>query len=87
LLANDGLLRFKIVEASLTRMTTEVVIGGVLSDRKGVNVPSVVLPIPALTDKDKQDLQFGVEQGVEWIALSFVQRADDVRDARNLRQC
>jgi pyruvate kinase len=44
----------------------------------------VVLPIPALTDKDKQDLQFGLEQGVEWIALSFVQRADDVRDARNL---
>ncbi|SAK82458.1 pyruvate kinase [Caballeronia catudaia] len=65
-------------------MTTEVVIGGLLSDRKGVNVPSVVLPIPALTDKDKQDLQFGLEQGVEWVALSFVQRADDVRDARNL---
>ena len=84
LLANDGLLRFRIVEASLTRMTTEVVVGGFLSDRKGVNVPSVVLPIPALTDKDKQDLQFGLEQGVEWIALSFVQRADDVRDARNL---
>jgi len=84
LLANDGLLRFRIVDTSLTCITTEVVVGGVLSDRKGVNVPSVVLPIPALTDKDRQDLQFGLEQGVEWIALSFVQRPDDVRDARNL---
>ncbi|NUX59200.1 pyruvate kinase [Paraburkholderia youngii] len=84
LLANDGLLKFKIVDTTLTRMTTEVVIGGILSDRKGVTVPSVVLPIPALTDKDRKDLQFGLEQGVEWIALSFVQRADDVRDARNL---
>ena len=84
MLANDGLLKFEVVDTSLTRITTEVVIGGILSDRKGVNVPSVVLPIPALTEKDKQDLQFGLEQGVEWIALSFVQRADDVREARNL---
>ena len=84
LLANDGLLRFEVIKASLTCLTTEVVIGGVLSDRKGVNVPSVVLPIPALTEKDKLDLQFGLDQGVDWVALSFVQRAEDVRDARNL---
>ncbi|WMY09574.1 pyruvate kinase [Paraburkholderia phenoliruptrix] len=84
LLANDGLLRFRITSASLTSLSTEVLAGGVLSDRKGVNVPSAQLPIPALTEKDREDLRFGLELGVDWVALSFVQRAEDLREARNL---
>ncbi|TFE36809.1 pyruvate kinase [Paraburkholderia dipogonis] len=84
LLANDGLLRFRITETTLTCITTEVLVGGVLSDRKGVNVPSAPLPIPALTAKDREDLQFGLELGVDWVALSFVQRAEDLREARTL---
>lgn len=84
LLVNDGLLRFKVTDVSLTRIVTEVVIGGVISDRKGVNVPSVALPLPALTAKDRADLEFGLAQGVDWVALSFVQRPEDLHEARSL---
>ena len=55
-----------------------------MSDNKGVNVPDVVVPIPALTDKDRDDLQFALEQRTDWIALSFVQRPEDVAEARSL---
>jgi pyruvate kinase len=60
------------------------VTGGPLSDRKGVNVPDAVLPIPVLTEKDKRDLAFALSLGVEWIALSFVQRPEDLLEAREL---
>ena len=63
---------------------TEVVVGGRLTDRKGVNLPQVVLPISALTEKDRRDLAFGLSLGVDWIGLSFVQRPDDVAEARKL---
>ena len=63
---------------------TEVVVGGRISDRKGVNVPDVILPLSALTEKDQADLEFACKLGVDWIALSFVQRASDVREAREL---
>jgi pyruvate kinase len=59
-------------------------VGGTISDHKGVNVPDVVVPIPALTDKDKEDLRFALEQKADWIALSFVQRPEDVAEARAL---
>ena len=59
-------------------------VGGTVSDNKGVNVPDVVVPIPALTDKDRDDLQFALEQRADWIALSFVQRPEDVAEARAL---
>jgi pyruvate kinase len=65
-------------------LETMVVVGGPLSDRKGVNVPDVVLPIPALTEKDRADLAFALEHGVEYIGLSFVQRPEDVAEARAL---
>jgi pyruvate kinase len=65
-------------------LETEVVVGGPLSDRKGVNVPDVVLPIPALTEKDRADLAFALEHGVEYIGLSFVQRPEDVLEAREI---
>ncbi len=59
-----------------------VTVAGTISDRKGVNVPDVVLPLAALSDKDRADLEFACELGVDWLALSFVQRAEDVEEAR-----
>ena len=59
-------------------------VGGVIMDRKGVNIPDAVVPIPALTEKDRRDLAFAVAQGADWIALSFVQRPEDVAEARRL---
>ena len=82
LLVDDGHLRLKVKTCGKDFAETEVIIGGVISDRKGVNVPDVTLPIPALTEKDKADLQFGLSQGVDWVALSFVQRPEDVAEVR-----
>lgn len=84
LLLNDGRLRVEIVEAAPRRLLTRVIFGGTLSDRKGVNLPDTVIPIPALTEKDRADLEAAAAIGVDWIALSFVQRADDVAEARKM---
>ncbi len=84
LLLNDGRLRVEITGAAPGRLTTRVIFGGVLSDRKGVNLPDTIIPIPALTDKDRADLEAAASIGVDWIALSFVQRPDDVAEARKL---
>jgi pyruvate kinase len=84
LLLNDGRLRVEITQATPERLTTRVIYGGELSDRKGVNLPDTVIPIPALTVKDRADLEAAATQGVDWIALSFVQRAADVIEARKL---
>ena len=84
LLIDDGKVRLKIVDAQDRRIVAEVQVGGKISDHKGVNVPDVVVPIPALTDKDREDLQFALEQKADWIALSFVQRPEDVAEARAL---
>lgn len=84
LLLNDGRLRVEIMKAEPERLTTRVIFGGTLSDRKGVNLPDTVIPIPALTAKDRADLEAAAAVGVDWIALSFVQRADDVAEARKL---
>jgi pyruvate kinase len=84
LLIDDGKVRLKVVEADGDRIVTEVQVGGMVSDNKGVNVPDVVVPIPALTDKDRADLAFALEQRTDWIALSFVQRPEDVAEARSL---
>ncbi|PHV07130.1 pyruvate kinase [Janthinobacterium sp. BJB412] len=84
LLLDDGKLRLAVLGRGADRRSirTRVVNGGVLSDRKGVNVPDVVLPIPALTEKDLRDLDFALDMGADWIALSFVQRPEDVLQAR-----
>jgi pyruvate kinase len=82
LLLDDGKLRLRVTRQRDDHLETEVVVGGALSDRKGVNVPDVVLPIPALTEKDRADLAFVLEQGVEYIGLSFVQRPEDVAEAK-----
>ena len=84
LLLDDGKLRLRVVRQRDDHLETEVVVGGLLSDRKGVNVPDVVLPIPALTDKDRADLAFALGQGVEYIGLSFVQRPEDVAEAKRI---
>ena len=84
LLIDDGKVRLKVIEAEEKRIVAEVMVGGTVSNSKGVNVPDVVVPIPALTEKDKSDLAFALEQGADWIALSFVQRPEDVAEARAL---
>jgi pyruvate kinase len=84
LLLDDGKLRLQVVRCGADFADTEVVIGGPLSERKGVNVPDVVLPLSALTEKDRRDLEFALELGVEWLALSFVQRPEDLDEARAL---
>jgi pyruvate kinase len=84
LLINDGKIRLRVTEAKKDRIVCTAEVGGVISDRKGVNVPDAEVPIPALTDKDRRDLAFAVEQGADWIALSFVQRPEDLAEARAL---
>jgi pyruvate kinase len=84
LLLDDGKLRLRVVRAARDHADTEVVTGGRLSNHKGVNVPNAVLPISALGDKDRRDLDFALDQGVDFIGLSFVQRPEDVSDARKL---
>jgi pyruvate kinase len=84
LLLDDGKLRLQVLASDGQEIRTRVMNGGVLSDRKGVNVPDAVLPIPVLTEKDLHDLKFALSLGVEWVALSFVQRPEDLHDARKL---
>ncbi|AXJ95556.1 MULTISPECIES: pyruvate kinase [unclassified Sphingomonas] len=84
LLLDDGKLVLRVAEHDADRIVTTVEVGGPLSNNKGLNVPDVVLPMAALTEKDRSDLAFAVEQGVDWIALSFVQRPEDLWEARKL---
>ncbi len=82
LLIDDGKLNLRILETAPGRIIAEVVAGGILSSRKGVNLPDAVLPLGALTSKDLEDLEAALEADVDWIALSFVQRAQDILDAK-----
>ena len=84
ILIDDGKIRLNVLEAGEGQIVCEVKVGGPVSDNKGVNVPDVLVPIPALTEKDRDDLQFALEQHADWIALSFVQRPEDVAEARTL---
>jgi pyruvate kinase len=81
---DDGKLRLKVIDSDGYSIRTEVITGGALSDRKGVNVPDVILPIPVLTEKDHRDLLFALSLGVDWVALSFVQRPEDLLEARGI---
>lgn len=82
LLLDDGRIQLKVERCGAGFAETTVVIGGMLSERKGVNVPDVVLPVSAMTEKDHRDLQFGLSLGVDWVALSFVQRPEDIQEVR-----
>ncbi len=86
LLINDGKIRLTVESCGHDYAETIVVNGGRLSDRKGVNVPSVLLPISAMTDKDHADLKVGLQLGVDWVALSFVQRPEDIQEIRGIVQ-
>ncbi len=84
LLMDDGKIRVKVLDCGKDFAETEVIAGGVLSNNKGVNVPDAVLDVSPLTKKDLEDLRFGLQLGVDWVALSFVQRPSDVADAKKL---
>ena len=84
LLVNDGKIRLRVERCGPGFAECVVTTGGTISNRKGVNVPDVVLPLAALSDKDRADLEFACELGCDWLALSFVQRPEDVIEARDL---
>jgi len=84
LLLDDGRIRLEVDAVEERKMHCKVLLGGKLSDRKGVNVPDVVLPLAAMTHKDRTDLDFALANGVDWIALSFVQRPEDVQELREI---
>lgn len=84
LLIDDGKIRLTVLEAGADFAGCEVVTGGRLSDRKGVNLPQALLPMGAMTTKDQADLRFALDAGVDWVALSFVQRPEDIAEARRL---
>jgi pyruvate kinase len=84
LLLDDGKIRMTVTDKRPLSVDATVVVGGTLASRKGISLPDTVLPIGPLTEKDKADLDFALRLGVDWVALSFVQRGDDVKLARQL---
>ncbi|MCA6231068.1 MAG: pyruvate kinase, partial [Phenylobacterium sp.] len=83
-LLDDGKVRLKVGRFGPDFAETEVISGEALSDHKGLNLPGLAIPIPALTEKDRLDLDFALAQGVDWVALSFVQRAADMAELRQI---
>jgi pyruvate kinase len=83
-LLDDGLLELRVERVAGMRVECAVVEGGILKSRKGVNFPGLDLQLPSLTEKDERDLEFGLAQGVDWVSLSFVRRADDIAVLKNL---
>lgn len=84
LLIDDGKIRLRVMRAGDEEILCSAEVGGTISDRKGINIPDAEIPIPAMTEKDRRDLAFAVEHKADWIALSFVQRPEDVAEARRL---
>jgi len=84
LLLDDGKIELKVQKCGVDFADTLVIVGGEISDYKGVNVPSATLDLSPITEKDRKDLAFGLELGVDWVALSFVQRSSDVSEALDL---
>jgi pyruvate kinase len=84
LLLDDGKVKLRVEKSGRDFAETKVITGHALSDRKGVNVPNVILPLSPLTKKDRADLEVALDMGVDWVALSFVQRPEDVAEARQL---
>ena len=88
ILIDDGLIELKVKDKKGNNINCEVVNGGELGEKKGVNVPNVAIRLPAITDKDRDDLKFGVEQGVDFIAASFVRNAECILEIKSfLREC
>jgi pyruvate kinase len=84
LLLDDGKIRMSVISKQHSAITATVIVGGILASRKGISLPDTVLPIGPLTEKDKADLDYALRLGVDWVALSFVQRGEDVKLARQL---
>lgn len=84
ILLDDGLIELKVLKVEDTKLEAEVIYGGTLKNRKGMNLPGVNLPVDAMTPKDKEDLQFGLQNGVDLVALSFVRHGKDIRMLREL---
>lgn len=84
ILLDDGAIELVVDSTSETDVVTRVLNGGTLAERKGINLPGISLPIPSLTDKDRRDLQWAVREGADYIALSFVRRAEDCAEAKSL---
>ncbi len=84
LLLDDGKVRLKVRQTTNTSITTSVEVGGKLSDRKGVSLPDATLPFSALAAKDRSDLDAALDAGIDWLALSFIQRPEDIAEAKKL---
>jgi pyruvate kinase len=84
ILIDDGKIRLRIEEATRDSAEATVEVGGPLRDKKGVNLPDTVLPIPAMTEKDRSDLEAALKLGIDWVALSFVQRPEDVAEVKKI---
>ncbi len=84
ILMDDGNLEVKVLEIDLEKreVITEVVYGGILKSKKGINLPGTKVSLPCLTEKDERDLYFGLDNGVDWVALSFVRKAEDIEDIK-----
>ncbi|WP_457642126.1 pyruvate kinase [Persephonella sp.] len=80
----DGTIRLQVIDKDKEGITAKVIVGGMVSSRKGVNFPNVKLNIPAITEKDKKDIKFAIEEGIDIIALSFVKTADDIKEAKEI---
>src|SRR5262249_49924332 len=84
LLLDDGKIRLVATEADPTRIVTRVEVGGKLSDRKGVSLPDTTVGFSALAPKDRSDLHAALDAGIDWVALSFIQRPDDIAEAKKI---
>ena len=84
ILLDDGLIELKVLESSKVDVRCRVIDGGVLKDRKGINLPGISISSPSVTDKDKEDLKFGLDHGIDYVAISFVRWPEDVVEVKDL---
>ena len=84
ILVDDGLIELKVLSSSDDTVSCRVRVGGILKENKGINLPGVKVSAPSLTEKDKKDLRFGVQNEVDYVALSFVRQAEDLRDIKKI---
>lgn len=83
ILVDDGLMEFKVTSIDGLNVNTKVIVGGTIKNHKGVNIPNLKIDLPAITDKDKEDLAFGCNNDVDFVAASFIRKAEDVTEVRN----
>ncbi|MBL4758201.1 MAG: pyruvate kinase [Rhizobiales bacterium] len=84
LLLDDGKVKLTVTSTDKNTITSEIIVGGSLSSKKGISLPDTIVPVPAITEKDRRDLDYALGLNIDWIALSFVQRADDVAEAKKI---